>query len=146
METVTTHEERELLKVTAAAVGAGILQQDDREKLDDWLIERDAYNGWKNYPTWAVNLWLGNDQELYNATLEIVGQGLTYADDHPNVPSIWTQDEANRFAVADALKTWVTDELAPDLGASFASDLLGYALGEVDWEEIANAWLDARDQ
>lgn len=45
------------------------------------------------------------------------------------------------YRLAYAYKTWVTDDLAPDLGASFAADLLGYALGEVDWQEIATAWL-----
>lgn len=30
----------------------------------------------------------------------------------------------------------------PDLGASFAADLLGFALDQVDWREIANAWLE----
>jgi hypothetical protein len=105
----------------------------------------ETYNGWKNYPTWAVNLWLSNDAGIDEATRKIVAQGLTYADDHPNVPSIWTQEDANRFAVADALKTWVTDELAPDLGATFAADLLGYALDQVDWYEIADAWIAQAD-
>jgi len=47
-----------------------------------------------------------------------------------------TQDTARQY-VGDAgdlsrvLKDWVTDELAPDLGASFAADLLGYALAEL---------------
>jgi hypothetical protein len=25
-----------------------------------------GYNGWKNYETWNVALWLGNDEGLYN--------------------------------------------------------------------------------
>jgi hypothetical protein len=38
------------------------------------------------------------------------------------------------------------DDLAPDLGASFPADLLGYALGEVDWHEIADAWIEMADE
>lgn len=28
------------------------------------------YNGWKNYETWNVALWLGNDEGLYNLARE----------------------------------------------------------------------------
>ena len=31
-----------------------------------------SYQGWSNYPTWAVNLWLANDEGLYLATLELI--------------------------------------------------------------------------
>jgi hypothetical protein len=48
-----------------------------------------------------------------------------------------------RIRVADGLKEWVRNDLAPDLGASFAADLLGYALDQVDWFEIADAWIQS---
>lgn len=90
------------------------------------MEERDTtYNGWKNYPTWAVNLWLSNDEGLYDETRELASQ---YVGD--------------RGELSRVLKDWVMDDLAPDLGASFAADLLGYALAEVDWYEIAAAWLE----
>ena len=100
----------------------------------------ETYNGWTNYPTWAVNLWLSNDEPLYREALERTRETIEDAHNYPT--QYWTDDENRRFKTADMLKTWVTDELAPDLGASFASDLLGYALGEVDWNEIADAWIE----
>jgi hypothetical protein len=33
-------------------------------------MERDGYNGWKNYETWNVSLWLNNDEGLYNIMRE----------------------------------------------------------------------------
>lgn len=103
----------------------------------------ERYNGWANYPTWAVNLWLSNDEPLYRETQRIADIMREQAPDDENVRNgIWTVEDTAKFRLADHLKTWVTDELAPDLGASFAADLMGYALGEVDWEEIADAWLE----
>ena len=29
-----------------------------------------SYNGWKNYTTWNINLWLMNDEPLYRACVE----------------------------------------------------------------------------
>lgn len=95
----------------------------------------EQYNGWKNYPTWCVNLWLSNDEGLYNATRELVEDANT---SRPEGAS----DATHRRVIADVLTQWVRDDLAPDLGASFAADLLGYALGQVDWHEIADVWLE----
>ncbi len=93
----------------------------------------DTYNGWKNYPTWAVNLWLANEEPLY---LEMLDRTSQIVEEEES-----TSGRA-RSRTADMLKGWVTDELAPDLGASFAADLLGFALGCVDWHEIADAWIE----
>lgn len=29
-----------------------------------------SYNGWKNYETWNVTLWIGNDEGMYNFAKE----------------------------------------------------------------------------
>ena len=91
--------------------------------------DEQGHNGWKNYPTWNVNLWLSNDEGLYHQTVAMVSE---------------TRDHAKlvRVETADMLKSFVRDELAPELGASFAADLLGFALDQVDWFEIADAWLE----
>lgn len=38
-----------------------------------------AYNGWKNYETWNVNLWLCNDEGLYGLVVNY-GKEVTYRD------------------------------------------------------------------
>lgn len=103
----------------------------------------DTYNGWKNYPTWNVNLWLSNEEPLYREAIERTRAILD--GEHPT-SDVWSVEESRRFGVADALKDWVTDELAPDLGASFPADLLGWALDHVDWNEIADAWIETADE
>ena len=85
-------------------------------------VSDETYNGWKNYPTWAVNLWLSNDEGLYNETTRLV------------------KNAGDRVTAADYIKDFVWDEL-PDMPASFASDLLMFAFQSVDWFEIADAWI-----
>jgi hypothetical protein len=83
-----------------------------------------TYNGWSNYPTWNVNLWLDNDEGLPNDVHRMVHRS------------------ADVYALSENIKTFVCEDLAPNLSASFASDLLGYALDCVDWCEIAQSWRD----
>jgi hypothetical protein len=64
----------------------------------------ETYNGWKNYPTWNVALWLDNDEGLYNATRETVSLALTYADNHPNVPGLWMR--SRRSCGTSLRPTW----------------------------------------
>lgn len=88
----------------------------------------EGYNGWSNYPTWCVNLWLANDEGLYNEVTDLV---TNLIDD---------EDNADTYEVATELKEFV-EGLLPDLGASFAEDLIGWAVGHVDWSEIAESWI-----
>ena len=34
-------------------------------------MNNEEYNGWTNRATWNVNLWLGNDEEIYNLMLSL---------------------------------------------------------------------------
>ena len=82
-----------------------------------------TYNGWTNYETWNVALWIDNEPGSYEDARDMARHA---------------RDE---YALAKALKGWVED-MAPDLGASMFSDLLTAALGKVDWDEIAGHYYE----
>lgn len=102
----------------------------------------EGYNGWKNYPTWSVKLWLDNDQGSQEWALELVQEEYEYAPkDNRVTDGIWTLEQARRFNAADRLKDAVREMYEPD-GASMGSDLLGYAFDCVEWHEIAQAFIE----
>jgi len=97
-----------------------------------------TYNGWTNYETWATNLWIDNDESLQNEAREQTRNARENPEKNVFCPGGVREV---RFTLADAIKRWVTDGLLPDLGACLAADLLGAAVSEVNWLEIADSWL-----
>jgi len=86
-----------------------------------------SHNGWSNYETWNVKLWLDNEPATYHAAVSMAESADSQRD------------------LAKSLKAYVCEEMMPDLGASCAADLLGAALDSVDWDEIASAYWDDAD-
>src|SRR5437870_5436518 len=114
------HAGREIRKVITpldrARLYASVLTDADRTRLKEALGFKDpTYNGWSNYETWAVALWIDNDQGTYNEARrmarEAAEEAAESADDLMAVPR--TADGI----LADRLKEWIT-ECAPDLGAT----------------------------
>lgn len=84
-----------------------------------------SYNGWSNYKTWNVALWIDSDPGSYEEARDMAKRA----------------GDAGHFVFVSQLKKWV-HKRAPDLGYSMFSDLLNSALGEVDWHEMAEHWHD----
>lgn len=83
------------------------------------------YNGWKNYETWAVKLWLDNDHyDLYHEWLEDAKKQKDNQD-HTRI-------------LADIIKEWI-EENNPLNTANLYADLLNAALSVVDYREIAES-------
>lgn len=90
-----------------------------------------GYNGWTNYPTWSVHLWVTNEPAPYDYALDLARTAL--------------EDDLPRVALADALKDWLRGRLEPQT-ACLQADLLGYALDGVNWTELADAFLEAVEE
>ena len=96
------------------------------------------YNGWSNYETWLVKLWIDNDQDLYNTVQELAQE---IKDEAPTSRQViqWhrTELEAAENMLADQLKEMIEEDNPPEDGASLYTDLMRSALSDVNWHEIA---------
>lgn len=99
--------------------------------------EDKTYNGWKNYETWCVNLWLSNEHESYLAMREMAEEARSEAADPEMRNKYWTEEEHAKFTLADNLKRNFEEDNPLEDKASVWHDLLAAAMSEVDWQEIA---------
>ena len=100
----------------------------------------DQYNGWTNYPTWNIALWLDNEPgtvEMWEEEAEELRQEAEEVK-----PSYYTIDEYIKFTLADRIKEY-TEEVNPLASeANTYSDLLGWVLASVYWVEIARHYME----
>jgi len=85
---------------------------------------KEGYNGWKNYETWDVKLWIDNEESDYEYWHERAKEIREEEEEYPIL------------SLADEMKEFY-DENNPLPEAGVYTDLLNAALGEVDWYEIA---------
>lgn len=93
----------------------------------------EMYNGWKNYETWNVALWLGNDQGTYSMLSEMAQEA--YDDNDGG-------DDSAKSDLAKKIESFVDENNPLADQASMFSDLLGAALREVDYYEIAEHYME----
>ncbi len=104
-------------------IGTDIYPVYDLNLDNNKLAEKSAnYEGWSNYPSWAVALWLGNDEGLYNMVQE------------------WKEElsgqEDAKYRLAEMVKDLV-EENNPISDATMFADLMQFAIDEVDYNEVA---------
>lgn len=88
-------------------------------------MTHNKYNGWTNYETWNVKLWIDNDegsQEFYREQAE----------------QCVKVDKEDAFCSLAEFIRESHEESLPEL-TGFAADLMNAAMHEVNWEEIAKS-------
>ena len=82
------------------------------------------YNGYSNYQTWNVALWLDNEPGEYSYVRDTAVR----------------LEKTSRFA--DWLKDYVEEINPLNENASMFSDLMSHALANVNWYEIAKGIME----
>ncbi len=97
---------------------------DTQDHSEAQRAEKPNYNGWSNYETWCVALWLSNDQGTDQYIRELV------------------QAAEDTVQASKAVREYLEDLNPVADQASVFADLMNAALGEVDWVEVAEAFLE----
>jgi hypothetical protein len=84
-----------------------------------------SYNGYNNYETWIIALWIDNDEGLLDQIIELT-RGACDENDLSNTIEEFIMDPENG--------------IIPELPTGPASDLLNAAISEVDWFELAELY------
>jgi len=102
------------------------------------------YNGWTNRSSWLVCLHLTNEQETDREARELVRTA--YTDDLHDIearfPASMDNESPARSYAADILRDWVWNLIDEQDLSPLVSDLVHTALWQVNWREIADAFLD----
>lgn len=89
------------------------------------------YNGWKNYETWLVYSWFNNDERLYNTASKVAAD--------------LKRGSQSAAELAELYMGHVKSE-APDTEPGIYRDLLQSAIDNVDFHEIAAAFMEDVEQ
>jgi hypothetical protein len=98
----------------------------------------ETHNGWSNYETWVVNLWIDNDQ----GSQEFWRENATEAYFNAEADKTFNKEERAALDLMETLKT-VFEENNPLSAPDLYTNLLNSALSQVNWHEIAKHLIDA---
>lgn len=94
-------------------------------------MTKNNYNGWSNYETWNLSLWIDNDRNWYR---EVNDKASALVCD------VLTKDEQ-----IENLRKFImdlVDEDAPTMDPSFFTDVMNASIREVNFREISRSIIE----
>lgn len=118
--------------------------------IDDGTIcchaSHETYNGWTNRETWAVSLYINNDEGMQRHALDNlrdIRADEKRARDASETLTVISLEDAIRYRFSDWLKDWFEEMQEQSIGATSRETLkmlfdIG-SLSRVNWDELAEA-------
>ena len=99
----------------------------------------ETYNGWANYETWLVNLWIDNEQGSIDFWVNVA----KHHYDQAKETKFFTRQEEAVFTLADDMKEYFEDNIpdSTEIGGLYA-DILHGCMTVVDWGELAAKYME----
>ena len=94
-------------------------------------MDTQKYNGWTNYATWLCNLWFPDFTPLFEDHIEDLSDEHEDKADLLNTLEMWIKDDVLEYV-----------ESIVDERVGFVMDLVGSALNDIDFRDIAEHYVD----
>ena len=107
------------------------------------VIMCEKYNGWKNKPTWLVNVWgwLDNPEQYEDLIKQAVDDQVKFRNAIVEKSHTEILMSPIYFRLGEMLEEYVRDYLesnhAGETRNNFEQDLLNWSLAIVDWKRLA---------
>jgi hypothetical protein len=101
--------------------------------------EDKTYNGWRNYETWCINLWMDNDSGSADYWQEQAENCLK----HAKPDTCFSRKERATLDLSHIIEEEFKENTPQTTGVY--ADLLTAALSEVNWYEIAKYLIEENE-
>lgn len=104
------------------------------------MSEKLKYNGWSNYSTWVVNLWLNNEEGSYFYLVESAKN----IKENPQYFKVGDKKYLRdpQVVLGDLIKKMIDESNPLIQDASLFHDVITHALAFVNYQEIAKGFLE----
>ena len=99
-------------------------------------MNNQEHNGWYNWETWCVNLWMDNTQQSHEGWRQIARESIEAEESgHEGTNWFYFEDQLKQYL------DYIQEDVDNHITNGMVKDLLGAAVSEVNTREIAMHWV-----